>query len=1079
MADKQNERNTKNGSENVGCDSTLELHEGAKLMLGRSFVLTPNAIEKKDIAENRCVEVTVKDVTDTSDILEYLQTSAHEGTDLESDYQVINQYTDVKQLLNRNIATSFVETPGTGTTNYTAMSSEIVNTVLPETTTIIYVQPDGSFVEGTGLTAEEQQQLVEQLEKQPFCAITESETPCVSERPPARLAHCGRLAPKELQQVIQQVSRSQKSAMHVEQHIVPSATQCRKPAAPATAEQTTAYFAIEPASLFTAESQTNVTVQPQRQQQLAIMQNASQQLQNVAKQVALQQSQSQNGTQLRKLEPIQIQVQVSPTQEGKERSVAPLAVFQQTHMSVNQLNRKVNVSSGVNVTCPQIIHISPVVGEQQYILHNAGDAPIQLLLQRPEPITGSVLPISQKIPLQTPIKAVVADPLHSKMTMDPTLAKKERQREKNNQKRPQKIKTRSGRVSRPPKYKVKDYKFIKREDLADGHQSDSDDYSEISVEEEEDEEGKVSVAINNFNLNPKAFKCETCEKAYIGNGGLSRHYRLNPTHRTALCSQEPVSAPRQQNTVSKVSSGDAPSMIPSLKNTNSETALVPATAGQMVDTAFPSTAQVSSPEKALAPQNEQKSESINPERALTCTEQKLSSGPGRPKGPGRPGRPKIAAHRTRRGRPGRPPKHFGGSSMEQKTQRNKTRLKEVLQQCNNEELVEMVLPRLAKVMTVWEFLLMKVEKGCPSKPHFSDVYREFEQLHRQVKKMAQDHFGIHNDPGPLADVELTDPQEFKTLPPAKRFKLEKATIESNGVCLNENMIPDVAVDELSGAPEKDTDLAMNGFLTPALEAKASVIHNHLEIKKANTGERLTVTESKESQLQVMDPQQAQMIETQMETETPKPEVVFTTFETDFTEEVLVEEHLPSTTETENPSSKIDNSSVNTSPPQLISVVTEKGQSGLDMDTSEVLNESDVAAHMSHLQQTLSTDVIPLDHSYRSNDQEPQQPTETVNGLEQDCSLGSSISLGGTVEFQLAEASQKHDHEQILIHTENGLIMQHSEGSLASDRIVIVTDSSGTTMHIRAPEEVPLETVQALLGIENGQTEGILVPETHH
>lgn len=272
---------------------------------------------------------------------------------------------------------------------------------------------------------------------------------------------------------------------------------------------------------------------------------------------------------------------------------------------------------------------------------------------------------------------------------------------------------------------------------------------------------------------------------------------------------------------------------------------------------------------------------------------------------------------------------------------------------------------------------------------------------------------------------------------------------------------------------------MNGFLAPTLETKASVIHNHLEIKKVNTGERGTVTESKESQLQVMDPQQAQMIETQMETETPKPEVVFTTFETDFTEEVLVEEHLPSTTETENPSSKMDNSGVNTSPPQIISVVTEKGQSGLDMDTSEVLNESDVADHTSHLQQTLSTDVIPLDHSYRSNDEEPQQPIETVNGLEQDCSLGSSISLGGTMEFQLAEASQKHDHEQILIHTENGLIMQHSEGSLASDRIVIVTDSSGTTMHIRAPEEVPLETVQALLGIENGHTEGILVPETHH
>lgn len=48
------------------------------------------------------------------------------------------------------------------------------------------------------------------------------------------------------------------------------------------------------------------------------------------------------------------------------------------------------------------------------------------------------------------------------------------------------VKTRSGRVSRPPKHKAKDYKFIKTEDLADGHPSDSDDYSELSLEEEEE-----------------------------------------------------------------------------------------------------------------------------------------------------------------------------------------------------------------------------------------------------------------------------------------------------------------------------------------------------------------------------------------------------------------------------------------------------------------------------------------------------------------------------------------------------------------------------------------------------------------
>lgn len=31
----------------------------------------------------------------------------------------------------------------------------------------------------------------------------------------------------------------------------------------------------------------------------------------------------------------------------------------------------------------------------------------------------------------------------------------------------------------------------------------------------------------------KGYKCATCDKAYIGKGGLARHYRLNPTHGTS------------------------------------------------------------------------------------------------------------------------------------------------------------------------------------------------------------------------------------------------------------------------------------------------------------------------------------------------------------------------------------------------------------------------------------------------------------------------------------------------------------------------------------------------------------------
>lgn len=94
-----------------------------------------------------------------------------------------------------------------------------------------------------------------------------------------------------------------------------------------------------------------------------------------------------------------------------------------------------------------------------------------------------------------------------------------------------KVKTRSGRISRPPKYKAKDYKFIKTEDLADGHPSDSDDYTELSVEEDEDQRGRQALFdLASCSLRPKTFKCQTCEKSYIGKGGLARHFKLNPGH---------------------------------------------------------------------------------------------------------------------------------------------------------------------------------------------------------------------------------------------------------------------------------------------------------------------------------------------------------------------------------------------------------------------------------------------------------------------------------------------------------------------------------------------------------------------
>lgn len=297
----------------------------------------------------------------------------------------------------------------------------------------------------------------------------------------------------------------------------------------------------------------------------------------------------------------------------------PSAANQQKSIAVN--HSQVKLSSNGSVSSAQIIHLQPVVGQQgqQFFLQQSpGDPPIQLLLQSPAPVVGSLLPLVHKLTGQTtsasatsgPTQKPVASPIRghtpsiikttptSIVKTTPTTAaktvsvpllkthangtttvvgkspikppavitavpvqtatpvrpvttapaalppavknrereKEEKKKEKKRDKKAVKVQTRSGRVSRPPKYKAKDYKFIKTEDLADSHQSDSDDYSDMSVEDEEGEGGRKDGSIPGtspsltYSHKSRSHCCQTCDKAYIGPGGLNRHYKLNPTH---------------------------------------------------------------------------------------------------------------------------------------------------------------------------------------------------------------------------------------------------------------------------------------------------------------------------------------------------------------------------------------------------------------------------------------------------------------------------------------------------------------------------------------------------------------------
>ncbi|XP_073683366.1 zinc finger protein 839 [Garra rufa] len=887
--------------------------------------------------------------------------------------EVIGQIVSGEVITDPNIITSYVQATAEAgmTAECTTVSGEVLNALAP-TTTIIYVQPDGSFVESSGLSAEEQQQLIEQLAKQQLVHVAGTETTVKPSTSPI----------VDVQQVI--VSKAQ-----VITQAEPAMTFTTTPKIlqrPVTT-QTTSYITLDSSNL-----QLATAIQPQP---VSIVQNASQQLQSVAKQVALQQSQNGAHTTTQKVaEPIQIQVQAPLKQDNKQRQTTPITILQPQTLSASQ--PLVKVSTVGTLSSPQIIHITPVPGQQQYFLQNPSDPPIQLLLQKPAPVVSTIsVPISKvHVSAATTVKSPPAKPVVStpkilvpspKVSSPPAkvtipskvitvetktatpAVEKDTPKAKNRQKKPQKIQTRSGRVSRPPKHKVKDYKFIKNEDLAESHQSDSDDYSEISVEDEEGEENKKKSSDVTLNLRDKAFKCDTCEKSYIGVAGLNRHYKLNPTH----------------------DKNPTPPQAEDLSKTRDE---------QPSGTEVTDASQV----KTLSTQKVQEIGKVEPRR------------PGRPRGPGRPGRPRRPGRPPKRGRPGRPPKYPRGMSLEQQAQRQRNRLKEFIKQYDDEDLMEIVLPRLARVMTVWEFVLMKVEKGYPSKQQFPSVYHEFEQLHSQVKKMALEY--LHTSPasrpaievnnmGVLQSLGINDPnalklltssegqqsqkanqatkslrsiENAKMLPPAKRFKIENCNEETNGYQVNQNGI--------------QKDESVDGSIL----RKPQVVLTRLE--------NLTSVD----------------LTTDDATEIAESTVV------ERTEEELMEIEVPSS----------DSDATKTAEDPEISKVLNNNSSS----SSVVV---DIVDQMKELEQALSTD------SEIKNSEEPAQ---------------QEVQDGQTDVAENPEASQVVQESPVIIQTAEGLVMQSAE-ELAAKGIVIVNGPDGTMMHIEAPEGVPLETVHALLGIE--------------
>ncbi|XP_045679463.1 zinc finger protein 839 isoform X2 [Phyllostomus hastatus] len=461
-----------------------------------------------------------------------------------------------------------------------------------------------------------------------------------------------------------------------------------------------------------------------------VLQDAVRRLRDAAQQAALQRGPGSEPLRPPRLLPPQLEavcVKVTPGEtEGPERPTPRLAAIQPRTARPSQLPGRHGSVLGPRVPSLQLLGARPLLSTQpQPPVRAPAQRPLPAL--RPVPAKRAEVPPGLNGPGATPAPQSASDPLavtpvspRSANLFIPSLHTKHPEKPK----KTLKVKTRSGRISRPPKHKAKDYKFIKMEDLADGHPSDSDDYAELSVEEEEEgpREQPALFDLPSCSLRPKTFGCQACAKSYIGRGGLARHFRLHPGHGPP----QPEASPRGKAGRS-VAQG-LPSARGGLQNGQS----VEAEEATVSDPAGGSCSALSEAERHPGPTG-------------GC-----AAAPAQP-----------------------------GAAALQRTSRSSTRLREFLHQCDQQDLVELALPQLAQVVTVYEFLLMKVGKDRPAKPLFPAVYKEFEELHRMVKKMCQDYLRS-SGPRPQEPLEISDGEVAESLGIPEGFLRRRETRSDGG-----------------------------------------------------------------------------------------------------------------------------------------------------------------------------------------------------------------------------------------------------------------------------------------------------------
>ncbi|XP_014868358.1 PREDICTED: probable endo-1,3(4)-beta-glucanase AO090023000083 isoform X2 [Poecilia mexicana] len=400
--------------------------------------------------------------------------------------------------------------------------------------------------------------------------------------------------------------------------------------------------------------------------------------------------------------------------------------------------------------------------------------------------------------------------------------------------------------------------------------------------------------------------------------------------------------------------------------------------------------------------------------------------------------------------------------------------------------MDAVLPRLTKMLSLWELLLAKLDCKGSACSCFPDIYHEFESLHAQVRQTAQDYIvspqggampvevrnievarslGILDEVNKMKVLPGASPVSSgnnknvrymgnsKMLPPSKRFKMENSIADhQNGTEVPKSAAAPVASATQAASLVKSCSVSVSPLEisggAKVLSASAEPTSSSSTNASPDPTPSLAAPPAGPTQEQKEGPS-AQDQDVHMADATVQ--------DANTTDATVQDANTADATVQDANTADATVQDANTADATVQDInMAENTVQDLNMTEATVhqVNGAKATIQMTQPDSALSSSATSTTDRKRAESSPNPGPTPSpaqpaASAQPQPCDSSSQPK-----ELQAGQ--------EIYIQTE-GLTVQLAEPG--SDGIVIVNGPDGTTMHIQTPEGVPLEAVQALLGIE--------------